>query len=59
MRVDGQFVCNGTSQKLSAALSGLGLAYVPEDVVAPHVAKGKLKRVSTIGARPYAGYHLY
>jgi DNA-binding transcriptional LysR family regulator len=59
VRVEGQFICNGTSQKLSAALSGLGLAYVPEDVVATHVAKGKLKRVLDDWCAPYTGYHLY
>jgi DNA-binding transcriptional LysR family regulator len=59
VRVEGQVICNGTSQKLSAALSGLGLAYVPEDVVATHVAKGKLKRVLDDWCAPYTGYHLY
>ena len=59
VRVDGQFVCSGTSQKLAAALAGLGLAYVPEDVVLPYVAKGKLKRVLEDWCEPYTGYHIY
>ena len=59
VRVDGQFICNGTFPKLDAALAGLGLAYVPEDVAAPHVAKGRLKRVLEDWCQPYSGYHLY
>src|SRR6267378_4871680 len=45
VRVDGQLTFNGTTQRLNAALTGLGLAYVPEDLVRPHVATGRLKRV--------------
>ncbi len=45
MRVDGQITFNTTAQMLSAALSGYGLTYVPEGLVEPHVAKGRLKRV--------------
>jgi DNA-binding transcriptional LysR family regulator len=44
---------------LNAALSGFGLAYVPEDLVGPHVAKGRLKRVLEDWCPLYAGYHLY
>ncbi len=59
VRVDGQLTFNGTFEMLNAALSGLGLAYVPEDVAEPHLAKGRLKRVLTDWCPPYAGYHLY
>jgi DNA-binding transcriptional LysR family regulator len=59
VRVDGQFICNGTTQKLNAALAGLGLAYVPDDLAQPHIAKGKLKRVLEDWCQPYSGYHLY
>jgi DNA-binding transcriptional LysR family regulator len=45
VRVDGQLVLNGTPQMIDAALAGLGVAYVPEDLARPHVAKGHLKRV--------------
>ena len=38
MRVEGQLVLNGTTQMLNAALGGLGLAYVPADLVEPHLA---------------------
>jgi DNA-binding transcriptional LysR family regulator len=45
VRVDGQLTFNGTTQMLSAALAGLGLAYVPEDLAQPHLAQGRLRRV--------------
>jgi DNA-binding transcriptional LysR family regulator len=44
VRVEGQLVFNGTFQMLNAALAGFGLAYVPEDLAQPHLAKGRLKR---------------
>lgn len=45
VRVEGQLIFNGTFQMLNAALAGFGLAYVPEDLARPHLAKGRLKRV--------------
>jgi len=59
VRVEGQLVFNGTFQMLNAALSGFGLAYVPEDLAQPHLAKGRLKRVLADRCPPYPGYHLY
>src|SRR5437867_7584927 len=59
VRVEGQLVLNGTSQMLNAALAGLGLAYVPEDLAQPHIDKGLLKRVLEDWCPPYPGYHLY
>jgi DNA-binding transcriptional LysR family regulator len=59
VRVDGQLVFNGTFQMLNAALAGFGLAYVPEDLAKPHLAKGRLKRVLEDWCPPYSGYHLY
>jgi DNA-binding transcriptional LysR family regulator len=58
-RVEGQLVFNGTAQMLSVALAGFGLAYVPEDLVQPHLAKGRLKRVLEDWCPPFSGYHLY
>jgi DNA-binding transcriptional LysR family regulator len=34
-------------------------AYVPEDLVLPHLGKGRLKRVLEDWCPPYPGYHLY
>jgi DNA-binding transcriptional LysR family regulator len=59
VRVEGQLTFSGTAQLLNAALAGLGLAYVPEGLVQPHIAKGRLKRVLEDWCAPYAGYHLY
>ncbi len=59
VRVEGQFTCNTTAQMLNAALAGLGLAYVPEGLAQPHLAKGRLKRVLKDWCLPYSGYHLF
>jgi DNA-binding transcriptional LysR family regulator len=59
VRVEGQLVCNGIFQVLNAALAGFGLAYVPEDLAQPHLAKGALKRVLEDWCPPWSGYHLY
>ena len=59
VRVEGQLTCNGTAQLLNGALAGLGLAYVPEGMVAQHIAKGRLKRVLADWCPPYSGYHLF
>jgi DNA-binding transcriptional LysR family regulator len=59
VHVEGQLIFNGTAQMLNAALAGFGLAYVPEDVARPHLAKGRLMRVLEDWCPPFSGYHLY
>ena len=59
VRVEGQLVFNGPLQTLNAALAGFGLAYVPEELARPHLAKGRLKRVLEDWCPPFSGYHLY
>ncbi|MGA8158533.1 MAG: LysR substrate-binding domain-containing protein, partial [Rhodoplanes sp.] len=59
VRVEGQLIFNGTNQMLNAALAGFGLAYVPESLARPHLAKGRLMRVLEDWCLPYSGYHLY
>ena len=59
VRVEGQLTFNGTAQMLNAALAGFGLAYVPDDLVQPYLAKLRLKRVLEDWCQPYSGYHLY
>ena len=59
VHVEGQLVFNGSFQMLNAALAGFGLAYVPEDVARPHLARGRLRRVLDDWCPPYSGYHLY
>jgi DNA-binding transcriptional LysR family regulator len=59
VRVDGQLIFNTTTQMLHAALNGLGMAYLPEGLVQPHINKGRLKRVLEDWCPVYPGYHLY
>jgi DNA-binding transcriptional LysR family regulator len=59
VRVDGQLIINGLGQRLDAALAGVGLAYLPEDVVQPYLRKRRLKRVLADWCLPFPGYHLY
>jgi DNA-binding transcriptional LysR family regulator len=59
VRVEGQLAFNSTFQMLNGAVAGFGLAYVPEDLAKPHIAKGRLKRVLADWCPPFSGYHLY
>ena len=59
VRVDGQLVFNNIRQRLDAALAGLGVAYMPQDVAQPHIARGSLTRVLEDWCPPFPGYHLY
>jgi DNA-binding transcriptional LysR family regulator len=59
VHVEGQVVFNGSMQMLNAALAGFGLAYLPEDLALPHIAKGRLTRVLDDWCPPFPGYHLY
>ena len=59
VRVDGQLVVNTMKQRLDAALAGVGLTYMVEDVVQPYVAQGALVRVLEDWCAPFAGYRLY
>ncbi len=59
IRVDGQLVFNNIFQVLDAALAGFGIAYVPEEIAQPHIAKGRLKRVLEPWCPLWDGYYLY
>jgi DNA-binding transcriptional LysR family regulator len=59
VRVDGQLTFNNVFQVRDAALEGFGLAYVPEDMVRPYLAKGQLIWVLDEWSPPWSGYHLY
>ena len=59
VRVDGQVVFNSLRQRVDAALAGMGLAYMPEDVVQSQVERGTLIRVLEDWCPPFPGYHLY
>lgn len=59
VRVEGQLVFNNIALRLSAALAGLGLAYLPEDQVETQLAEASLVRVLTDWCPTFPGYHLY
>ncbi|GAB7530200.1 LysR family transcriptional regulator [Pseudomonas sp. 3A(2025)] len=58
-RVQGQWTFNSSSPLLRAALAGCGLAYIPDDMAAEHIAEGRLLRVLGDWCEPFPGYHLY
>ena len=59
VRVEGQLIFNNSALRLSSALDGLGLAYMPEDQAMPHIASGRLVRVLKEWCPPFPGYRLY
>lgn len=59
VRVEGPLVVNTGSIALKAALSGLGIAYLPEDRVRVDLDGGRLLRVLCDWCPPFPGYHLY
>jgi DNA-binding transcriptional LysR family regulator len=59
VRVEGQLVFNTITMALNMASAGLGLAYLPEDVVKTHLAEGRLVQVLSDWCPPMSGYHLY
>lgn len=59
VRVDGQLTFNSSLAMVDAAVSGLGLAYVPEDLVVEAIASGRLMQVLDDWSPMFAGYHLY
>lgn len=59
VRVDGQLIFNNGLLRMNAVLAGLGLAYLPEDLVKREIANGRLIHVLADWCAPFAGYHLY
>jgi DNA-binding transcriptional LysR family regulator len=59
IRVDGQLTFNTSFNGLQAALDGFGLAYIPEDLVLPHLKAGRLTRVLEKFCPKWDGYYLY
>jgi DNA-binding transcriptional LysR family regulator len=59
VRVEGTMIFNGFPQILSAAVNGLGLAFILEDAVQDHIADGRLVRVLDDWCSVFPGYHLY
>ena len=59
VRVTGRLAFNTIPQILKATLAGFGMAYLPEDLVLPHLIEGRLIRVLEDWCPPFSGYHLY
>ncbi len=59
VRVEGQLTFSSSLPMVDAALRGFGLAYVPENLVADHIAAGRLIQVLDDWSPFFAGYHLY
>ncbi|CAN5436399.1 LysR family transcriptional regulator [soil metagenome] len=59
VRVDGQCTFNNLAMRLSAGLAGIGIVYMPDDVLEPYVASGHLVRLLADWSPKYSGYHLY
>jgi DNA-binding transcriptional LysR family regulator len=59
VRSGAHYSVNTMALQLDSALAGLGLGYLPDDVVSEHVAAGRLVRVLADWSTPMSGYHLY
>jgi DNA-binding transcriptional LysR family regulator len=59
VRVNGQIICNNSAAILSAAMAGLGIAYMPEDMARAAISQKSLIRVLGDWCPPFPGYHLY
>jgi DNA-binding transcriptional LysR family regulator len=59
VRVEGPLIVNDASLAFRAAVDGLGIGYLPEDLVAPAIDAGSVIRVLEDWCPPFPGYHLY
>jgi DNA-binding transcriptional LysR family regulator len=59
VRVDGQLTFNSIYDCRDAAVAGLGVAYVPQELAAPYVRSGHLLSVLEDWCPPWDGFHLY
>ena len=59
IRVEGQLIFNNIFNTLEATIDGFGLAYIPEEIILPHVREGRLVRVLQKYSPYWDGYHLY
>lgn len=59
VRVEGQLTLNNMGPAVQAALDGVGLAYVPSELVRTHIEAGELKEVLAKWCPTFQGYHLY
>lgn len=59
MKVEGPLVTHSIASIRDAALSGLGLAYVPQAYVREELASGNLIEVLSGWRKTFEPYHLY
>ena len=59
VRVHGRVAFNTVAMMRQAALEGLGLVFLPEDMVEADIREGRLMRVLDDWCEPRPGYHLY
>lgn len=59
VRVDGQLTFNNSYAMVDAAISGFGVAYVPDSMAAAPLASGALELVLDDWSPPFDGYFLY
>lgn len=59
VRVEGQLTFNSSQPVLDAALSGHGIAYLPEDIVKDHIAEGRLAQILDDWCPWFPGYFLF
>lgn len=59
VRVDGQLTFNNSYAMVDAAVSGFGIAYVPDSMVEAPLASGALELLLDDWSPPFDGYFLY
>lgn len=59
VRVEGQVMFSSIFQVIDAAVDGLGVAYVPEELALQHIQDGRLVRVLEEWCPLWEGFHLY
>ena len=59
VRVSGQLTFNNSYAMIDAAVSGYGIAYVPDNIVERHIASGELVQVLDEWSPFFDGYFLY
>lgn len=59
VRVQGPLIMNSVTQILDGCLAGIGLAQLPDGLVAEHLHSGALTEVLGDWSEPFSGYHLY
>jgi len=59
VRVDGQVTFNNAYAMIDAAVSGFGIAYVPENIAASRIASGELELILDDWSPMFDGYSLY